>query len=143
MALEKAQKVFVNLNNKDKKPVLGSDTIVLINQQIMGKPNDTEHAKQILNQLSNSQHEVITAVAVVNENDSKIAINISRVKFKNLTIDDIESYIQTGEPFDKAGGYAIQGRAAVFIEYIEGSYSGIMGLPLFETANLLQSFNLK
>jgi septum formation protein len=118
-------------------PVLGADTAVVYANHIFGKPVDEHEAKYMLNQLSGHCHHVMTAVAVVTATQEQVRLNVSTVYFRHLTEADIHTYIATGEPLDKAGSYAIQGRASVFIERIEGSYSGVMGLPLYETATLL------
>lgn len=120
-------------------PILAADTVVICNGEILGKPVDREQARAFLQRLSGRTHEVRTAVAVSDGHSDElhVAVSISQVTFARLSSGQIESYVQTEEPYDKAGGYAVQGLAAVFIERIEGSYSGIMGLPVFETARLL------
>jgi septum formation protein len=121
-------------------PVLSADTTLAVDGNIIGKPNDAEHACEILRRLSGRQHRVLTAVAVSDGQRSSMAVNISDVWFTALSDDDIRRYVKTGEPMDKAGAYGIQGIAAMFISRIEGSYSGIMGLPLYETSQLLREF---
>jgi septum formation protein len=118
-------------------PVLGADTAIVCHGQIFGKPVDEDDAKQMLRQLSGHSHQVLTAVALVTTTQEKLRLNINKVYFRQLSEADIQAYVATGEPLDKAGSYAIQGLAGVFIERIEGSYSGVMGLPLYETAILL------
>ena len=118
-------------------PVLGADTIVVCEEQLFGKPTDEDDARQMLRQLSGRCHQVMTAVALVTNTQERVHLNISHVYFCSLSETDIQTYIATGEPFGKAGSYAIQGLASIFIERIEGSYSSVMGLPLFETAILL------
>ena len=118
-------------------PVLSSDTTVALGRQILGKPRDARDAAEMLRQLSGQVHRVITAVAVQAGEARHEAVSDSRVRFAALSDADVAAYIDSGEWDGKAGGYAIQGRAAAFIEHISGSYSGIMGLPLFETARLL------
>ncbi len=118
-------------------PVLGADTEVVLDGAIFGKPGDADGARELLARLSGRRHEVITAVALKWEAEADVALSVSHVTFRRLTAGEIERYIATGEPFDKAGAYAIQGRAATFITRVEGSYSGVMGLPLAETAALL------
>lgn len=125
------------------EPVLGADTIVVCGEQLFGKPVNENDAKQMLRQLSGRSHQVITAVALLTETQEKQRLNVSKVYFRPLSKTDIEAYIATGEPLDKAGSYAIQGRASVFIERLEGSYSGVMGLPLYETATLLAEIGFK
>jgi septum formation protein len=122
------------------KPVLGADTEVVLDGAAIGKPRDAAQAAAMLAALSGRAHEVITAVALRWQGDLALAVSTSKVSFRAITKDEIDRYVATGEPFDKAGGYAIQGRAAAFIRRIEGSYSGVMGLPLFETAELLSRF---
>jgi nucleoside triphosphate pyrophosphatase len=125
-----------------RKPVLAADTTVALTGEILGKPVDREDARRILAILSGTQHRVLTAVAVTYEDRCEMAVSESLVTFEALTPERIAAYVETGEPFDKAGAYAIQGRAGAFVERIEGSYSGIMGLPLFETAQLLAKFGI-
>ena len=117
-------------------PVLGADTIVLIDDEILGKPRDPAEAEAMLARLSGRQHEVLTAVSLVAATHAK-ALSRTRVWFRTLSAAERSVYVSTGEPMDKAGGYGIQGRAAVFVERIDGSYSGVVGLPLCETAILL------
>jgi septum formation protein len=124
------------------KPVLAADTTVVCDERIIGKPADREDAVSILKLLAGRQHEVITAVALATPNRLEKAISVSRVWFRPLGEDEIRRYVATGEPLDKAGAYAIQGRAAAFTTRIEGSFSGIMGLPLAETADLLRRFGI-
>ena len=120
-------------------PVIAADTVVSLEQTILGKPKDLEEATAFLNALSGRVHDVRTAVVMGTSRDTmKVAVNHSRVSFKPLTQVEIQAYCQTDEPYDKAGGYGIQGLAGVFIDRIEGSYTGIMGLPLFETSELLR-----
>jgi septum formation protein len=123
--------------NLTPKPVLAADTEVVLEGKVLGKPKDAPDAIAMLTALSGRTHEVITAVAVRWEAQLAQTVSSSRVTFRVLQKDEIERYIATGEPFDKAGAYAIQGRAAAFIRHLEGSYSGVMGLPLFETAEIL------
>jgi septum formation protein len=121
-------------------PILVADTTVSLNETILGKPSDVTHAQAILAQLSGSRHHVYTAIAIFDPRRGEIyqALSSSWVQFAKLSPSQIAYYVASGEPFGKAGAYGIQGRAAAFIERIEGSYSGIMGLPLFETAQLLR-----
>ena len=138
LAMEKAQRGFDTIKNENKLPVLGSDTIVEINGLILGKPADRQQAKNMLQQLSEQKHTVHTSVAIVTEGKSLIDTSSSQVLFKTLDDQEIDLYLATGEADDKAGSYAIQGIAAQFIKNINGSFSGVMGLPLFETAQLLE-----
>ena len=119
------------------KPVLGADTEVVQDGTIFGKPADPDDAVRMLALLSGRTHEVLTAIALCWERRIVIAVCASTVAMRDLGRDEIERYVATREPFDKAGAYAVQGRAAAFIRRIEGSYSGVMGLPLFETAEAL------
>ena len=125
------------------KPVLAADTEVVLDGAALGKPADSASATQMLEQLSGRSHEVITAVAV--RWNAQIALGLARsqVSFRALARDEIARYTATGEPFDKAGGYAVQGRAAIFIRHLEGSYSGVMGLPLYETAEILSKIGYR
>jgi septum formation protein len=125
-----------------KKPVLVADTTVALGSEILGKPADRTDAERILALLSGARHRVLTAVAVILESHVEMLVNESLVTFAPLTPDRIAAYVASGEPFDKAGAYGVQGRAAAFIERIEGSYTGIMGLPLYETATLLTKFGI-
>lgn len=121
-------------------PVLAADTTVTLDGQIIGKPHDREAAAAILRQLSGREHQVLTAVAVAREAQCELRLSITRVTFAELSEERIHRYLLTGESLDKAGAYGIQGHASAFIKSIEGSYSGVMGLPLCETAELLTLF---
>ncbi len=125
-----------------RKPVLAADTTVVLGNEILGKPAGRDDAARILGLLSGTQHRVLTAVALQLEDRFEIAVSESLVTFATLDEARISAYIQTGEPFDKAGAYGIQGRAGAFVERLEGSYTGVMGLPLYETANLLRLFGV-
>ena len=120
-------------------PVLAADTAVVLDASIMGKPRDRAEALQMLRRLSGRSHEVYTAVALRDAASLNIRVSRSVVTFRPIHDAEAAAYWDTGEPRDKAGGYAIQGRAAIFISDLCGSYSGVMGLPLFETAELLRS----
>ncbi len=120
-------------------PVLASDTEVVLDGQILGKPDNIEHAMHMLLSLSGRSHDVYTAVALLHEVE-QIVISKNRVSFKELTADECAAYCNTGEPFGKAGAYAIQGYAANFISRLEGSYSSVMGLPMAETAAMIKSY---
>jgi septum formation protein len=120
-------------------PVLGSDTAVILDGQILGKPVNRDHAIAMLSSLSGKTHEVFSAVAVVlSETEIHQALNVTRVTFSNLDQGWIETYCDTGDPMDKAGAYGVQGKAAEKISRIEGSFYGVMGLPLYETTQLLK-----
>lgn len=142
LAQEKSLAGFDILSNKSL-PVLGADTIVVLGDQVMVKPKDQGEHWEMMRQLSGKTHSVYTAVAICSQTGVLMAINESQVTMRVITDEEISVYWATGEPCDKAGGYAVQGIAAVFISNIQGSYSGIMGLPLFETAELLTKMNIK
>ena len=120
-------------------PVLAADTTVVLDNTIFGKPRDRDDGLAMLGRLSGRTHEVLTAVALANSRDVTLRLSVSTVRFRGLSSEECVAYWETGEPRDKAGGYAIQGVAAVFIESLSGSYSGVMGLPLFETGELLRA----
>jgi septum formation protein len=124
--------------NLPRAPVLAADTTVALAGRIFGKPASREEAEAMLVALSGQRHEVLTAVVVQYEDTVESALSASEVQFRELTPKEIRDYVATGESDDKAGAYAIQGRAALFVSEIRGSQSGIVGLPLFETAQLLQ-----
>lgn len=119
-------------------PVVAADTTVTLDGQILGKPLDAKEAQAMLRGYSGRSHSVLTGVAVAFRGRLAVALSQSTVAFRHLSEFEIATYVASGEPFDKAGGYGIQGRAALFIEHLSGSYSGVMGLPLFETAELLK-----
>ncbi len=119
-------------------PVIGADTAVVVDGRVLGKPADREDALRMLALLSGRRHEVLTAVALAGRRDA-VQLSRSQVCFRPITAAERAAYWDSGEPADKAGAYAIQGKAAVFISDLQGSYSGVMGLPLFETAELLQA----
>lgn len=138
LALQKAQTGFQN--SRQDLPVLGADTIVVIDQEILEKPRDKEHAKKMLAMLSGRTHQVFTAIALVNDCLLKTQLVKTDVTFKVLNEQDIEQYWLTGEPTDKAAGYGIQGVAGKFVAHIDGSYSAVVGLPLYETDQLIKEF---
>ena len=138
MARGKANAGMLALGDK-RGVVIAADTEVVLDGDVFGKPLDPEHARSMLSRLSGRTHSVISAVCLLDASEESLAISISEVDFATLAPADIDSYIATGEPFGKAGAYAVQGQAASFISAIRGSYSGIMGLPLFETAQLLRA----
>jgi septum formation protein len=123
-------------------PVLGADTVVELDGDILGKPADRSTAEAMLTRLSGRLHHVHTAVAVMHEARVELRLSSSQVRFAPLDAASIARYLETGEYLGKAGAYAIQGRAGALVEHIDGSYSGIMGLPLYETAVLLKAFGL-
>jgi septum formation protein len=118
-------------------PVLGADTIVVVGDQMLGKPRDRDDALRMLGLLSGREHQVVSAVAVRTAAGSRVLLSRSGVRFRPLERAECEAYWDSGEPLDKAGGYAVQGLGAIFVQRLHGSYSGVMGLPLFETAALL------
>ena len=121
-------------------PVLSADTTLEVDGEIIGKPDSPSHAENILHRLSGRTHRVITGVAVADRLRCDYVASVSEVRFRPLAQDEIRHYILSGEPMDKAGAYGIQGRAGLFVAHIAGSYSGIMGLPLCETGELLKTF---
>ena len=123
-------------------PILSADTTVTFNDEILGKPESVADANRILSILSGQTHEVLTALAVSFEHETYIAISVSQVTFAKISPDEIKRYVDTGEPMDKAGAYAIQGHAAKWITELHGSYTGVMGLPLHETAALLKNVGM-
>lgn len=137
LAESKAAALWRKLAAAERRPVLAADTTVALEGEIFGKPATLAEARAMLGRLSGRTHEVHTAVAVLHAGGGAARVSSSSVTFRALTPAEIDAYWQTGEPADKAGGYAVQGRAAAFISHIAGSYSGIMGLPLYETWELL------
>ena len=160
MASEKAQAGLAALGDARTAPVLAADTAVILGDRVLGKPRDVEHAMEMLHALSGRMHRVISAVAIAGGNvcrpaaagehglpsddgtadrhSPRITTSISRVWFREISLQERRTYCAGEEPMDKAGAYAIQGRAAIFVARLDGSYSGVMGLPLFETAALLR-----
>lgn len=144
LALAKARAGLARVAEEERPtlPVLGADTVVVLDDQVLGKPTNFEDGMSMLQLLSGATHRVLTAVALVDGEREATRLSVSQVRFREIEPREREAYWATGEPHDKAGGYAIQGRGAVFIEQLEGSYSGVMGLPLFETAALLAEFGI-
>jgi septum formation protein len=136
LAEHKACQVCAQLNDESLR-VLGADTAVVIDDVMLGKPRDRQHGIEMLARLSGREHAVISAVALARRGSVNSRVCRSAVRFRTVTLAECEAYWRSGEPCDKAGGYAIQGLGAVFIESLQGSYSAVMGLPLFETAALL------
>lgn len=135
--------LMARLRRLPEQVVLAADTTLELDGEIIGKPENAHDAKSILQQLSGRAHRVITAVALCDQEKTESMLSISEVRFHPISADDIDAYVATGEPLDKAGAYGIQGRAALFVEHLCGSYSGVMGLPLFETGVLLRRFGLR
>lgn len=140
LAYEKA--LYIAKNQSDTTIVLGSDTSVVVDDTVLGKPYDFEQCQQHLFALSGNTHQVLTAISVVKAGLSKTVLISTEVEFKMLSIDEIKNYWATGEPQDKAGSYGIQGIGGQFVKNISGSYSAVVGLPLYETAQLLAEFGL-
>lgn len=125
---------------EEDRPVLGADTIVVLNGRVLEKPRDAAHAAEMLSLLSGKQHQVITAVAIADRQDLLCQQVVTDVTFRTLSQQDIADYIATGEPMDKAGAYGIQGKGGCFVRTLTGSYHAVMGLPLVETHELLSNF---
>lgn len=134
---------YVRQRELPAMPVLAADTAVVLDREIIGKPADAGHAAEILERLSGRTHQVFSAVAVAYKGKVEARLSISTVAFRQLSPGEIRRYAASREPLDKAGAYAIQGRAAAFIMQLDGSYSGVMGLPLFETTELLRQFGIE
>ena len=137
LAHEKAQAGFALSGHFMTPKVLGSDTIVVLNEQILGKPVDQEDAKRMLSMLSGQTHEVMTAVALTDGEQTFSRLCRTEVTFCELSVADIEAYVASGEPMDKAGAYGIQALGGCFVKSISGSYSAVVGLPLVDTRELL------
>ena len=143
MATTKARLVVGQLSGQPKDcVVVAADTTIVLDGDTIGKPADRDQCGCILKQLSARQHLVLSAVALAAQGHVKLRLTQNRVSFRSLSASEIESYCATEEPMDKAGAYAIQGKAARFVEHLEGSYSAVMGLPLFETAELLEGVDI-
>ncbi len=138
LAALKAEAGWRLLDNGGADLVLGADTIVVLGNQVLGKPRNAAHACALLMDLSGCCHRVLSAVALACAHGTSVRLNESRVCFREITSQECQAYAATGEPWDKAGGYGIQGRAAAFVSDLQGSYSGVVGLPLYETAELLR-----
>jgi septum formation protein len=123
--------------------VIGADTTVVLGDEIFGKPQDEADALDMLARLSGRTHRVVTGVAVWNGRETQVALSSTDVRFREIGPDEALAYWQSGEPADKAGAYAIQGRGGVFVEAIAGSYSGVVGLPVYETMELLRNAGLR
>jgi septum formation protein len=138
LAVEKADAVWQRVTADERRPVLAADTAVVLDDRVLGKPADEAEAEAMLAALSGRTHRVLTAVALRCGDAAEMLLSSSEVRFRATTRDERAAYCRSGEPLDKAGGYGIQGRAAMFVEHLAGSYSGVVGLPLFETAALLE-----
>lgn len=138
LAAAKADAIWAHVSaSEDGAPVLAADTAVVLDGRVLGKPADAEQAEAMLERLSGRDHRVLTAVAIRDASGGETRLSESMVRFRTTSAAERRAYCRTGEPYDKAGGYGIQGYAAVFVERLQGSYSGVMGLPLYETGQLL------
>ena len=138
LAEEKARALWERLPSPERLPVLAADTTVALGCEILGKPEGRADAARILGRLAGRDHEVHTAIALLHEGGADARVSTSTVSFRPITPMELDWYWDTGEPSDKAGAYAVQGHGAIFIRHLAGSYSGVMGLPLFETWELLE-----
>jgi septum formation protein len=143
LARDKALAGLASLGSTPGAVVLGADTAVVLDGRILGKPRDRDDGLAMLATLSGREHEVLTGVALASAGNCQVRVVRSRVAFRALSSAQIVAYWETGEPRDKAGGYGIQGLAAVFVSQIQGSYSAVVGLPLCETAQLLEEFGIE
>jgi len=143
LAISKALYARKNLlqNQSDSLPIIAADTAVVVPDQILGKPDNFEHAREMLMLLSDRTHEVYSSICVIHGDFTETATQVSSVTFRKITQAEIICYWKSGEPHDKAGAYAIQGLAAQFISSLSGSYSGVMGLPLYELMRILAKIN--
>jgi len=139
MARTKAQVGWQRMENRKlaERPVLGADTEVVLDGEVFGKPRNANEAARMIRRLAGRSHQVLTAVALRHRGGTEVEVSVSRVTLRRLGAAELERYVASGEPFDKAGGYALQGLAAAFVSRLEGSYSGVVGLPLYETSALL------
>jgi septum formation protein len=145
IARTKAQVGWDRMQNRKlaERPVLGADTEVVLDGDVFGKPRDAGDAIAMIRRLSGRTHQVLTAVALRYRDRTDVEVSTSKVTLRRLGATEIERYVAAGEPLDKAGAYAVQGRAAAFISRLEGSYSGVVGLPLYETAALLARIGMR
>jgi septum formation protein len=141
IAKAKADAADHDLDGEDL-PILAADTTISIGNEIVGKPDDPTHCRCILSRLSGNTHQVLTCVALRYRGQTHLTLSLNQVKFRVIEAQEIATYCSSKEPIDKAGAYAIQGKAAIFVEKLEGSYSSVMGLPLFETAKILQQVGI-
>ncbi|MDG2089558.1 MAG: Maf family protein [Gammaproteobacteria bacterium] len=142
LALAKAKAALATLSETDHRLVLGSDTIVVCDEQILGKPKHKADGLAMLKLLSGRTHQVLTAVALLSNFKQAETMSATKVSFTTLSEAEIEAYWESGEPLGKAGAYAVQGLGAMFVNEIHGSYSGVVGLPKFETVNLFTTFGV-
>jgi len=142
VAREKAGAGLLQVMTVPGAIVLGADTEVVLDDEVFGKPRDAEDAAGMLRRLSGRTHQAVSAVSLVSAGREAQAMSVTEVEFMELSEEDIATYVAGGEPMGKAGAYAIQGQAERFVRHLSGSYSGVMGLPLFETSQLLKSFGV-
>jgi len=142
LAAEKAEAVWARVAVAAPRPVLAADTAVVLGGRVFGKPADAAEVEEMLAALSGRTHQVLTAVTLRCDGSSDTLLSESEVRFRSTTPEERAAYCRSSEPLDKAGGYGIQGRAAMFVEHLSGSYTGVVGLPLFETAELLKRCGL-
>jgi septum formation protein len=142
VAADKAEQIWQRVKTAEPAPVLAADTTVVVDGEMLGKPADEADALAMLRRLSGRSHEVLTAIALRWRELKEALVTVSEVRFRATTEAERVAYCRTGEPYDKAGAYAIQGRGAVFVEHLNGSYSAVMGLPLCATASLLGRFGV-
>ena len=142
VARDKARAGRALLGSAPRVPVLAADTAVVIDDRILGKPRTREEASAMMERLSGRTHRVLSGVALADDGQERQALSVSEVSFRVITPEEARAYWETGEPADKAGGYGIQGLGALFVSELRGSYSGVMGLPLFETASLLSQVGI-
>jgi septum formation protein len=140
LALEKAQACWHRASCG--LPVLGADTAIELNGAMLGKPADKREALVMLDALSGREHHVYTGLAVIGEGRHAHGLSCTRIQFRDISSEERDAYVASGESLDKAGAYGLQGKAAVFVQALSGSYSGVVGLPLFETAKLLREFGI-
>ena len=145
MARAKAEQGWLSLMQRKLplRPLLAADTVVVLRGKIIGKPDSLAHGRKMLSTLSGQTHKVLTAVAVVTKDKIQESLSTTTIRFRDISQSEITNYLNGTESHDRAGCYAMQGRAAVFIIKISGSYSGALGLPIFETAQLLEKFNIE
>lgn len=148
MALEYVQRLALEKSrvgycmDESAKPTLGADTIVCCDQEVFGKPIDSDHFRHMLTELSHRSHRVLSAVAMTQGQKESVLVAETKVRMRKVSDAELDAYWLSGEPIGKAGGYAIQGYGAVFVEHIEGSYTGVVGLPIAETCRLLNEFSV-
>jgi septum formation protein len=143
LAVEKAQNIAEQIDYS--AIIIGSDTVVVIDNKVLGKPKDKADAENMLKNLSGRIHNVVTAIAIIDSETKKIVVEslTSKVKFRELSETEIKNYVNTNEPMDKAGAYGIQGKASIFVEYIEGCYNNIVGLSTYKLDLMLKEFKIE